>query len=128
MKARDIIPGWPRGRSTVGPTVWRFLYGGGVVSGGRFREDLRCEEVEYRRKAAMMALWYAQRMNEATGNVADERMERFRVAAFGVSGWVNWRTLVFFRERIQMLWWPGSVTHSVGSDTKGIVLRWHEQH
>lgn len=50
MKARDIIPGWPRGRSTSRHEPFRFF--------AHTAEDLQVHQVEERRKADMMEEFY----------------------------------------------------------------------
>lgn len=138
MKARDIVPGWPRGRSTERfrrhHAAREHAAGDDIWSTWRFHDSaefgmaVRLEIAENTRKDAMMALWYASRMNEAAGDVADERRRRFRVEAFGVSSWVGWRTVVLFRERLEMLWWPGRPMHCVSSDMQGrLIFRWNEE-
>lgn len=68
MKARDIIPGWPRGRSTttvLGQSKARLylIYGSlwpgfSLMDDVRFRNDVRAERAEERRKAKMMEAFY----------------------------------------------------------------------
>jgi hypothetical protein len=72
MKARDIIRGWPRGRSTSRPLALSFrLYRAGVLcvldeSNGmtvmgvdhRWMQDWATELAEERRKADMMEMFY----------------------------------------------------------------------
>jgi hypothetical protein len=82
LKARDIIPGWPRGRSTSLPcakgTVWPWTYGWSLMTGEYLGEycgpgftglnrippkapkaEMENERAEERRKADMVEEWYA---------------------------------------------------------------------
>jgi hypothetical protein len=86
MKARDIIPGWPRGRSTS--KLWHSLARSFVLHGRialwpfdfglqddvRFRNDVRCERAEERRKADMMETHYGLQRIDAQGPLWREGM------------------------------------------------------
>lgn len=73
MKARDIIPGWPRGRSTSRSfwfeQRWRVLIGIAPYDTARLAEDRAEDKAEERRKADMMEAWYIQKRIEARGKL-----------------------------------------------------------
>lgn len=92
IKARNMVKGWPRGRSTSQPvaqgTVWPWTYAYCLLSGaflGEFSgpgliglkrrpptppvEELEAERAEERRKADMMDVWYEQKRMEARGKL-----------------------------------------------------------
>lgn len=84
MKARDIIPGWPRGRSTSKPYELEpppQMFGGADVGSvldysatetvfgvdHRWKQDWATKEIERRRKADMMEAWYMEQRISARG-------------------------------------------------------------
>lgn len=77
MKARDIIPGWPRGRSTLAPVSFlrafmrwpsfMEIYAWEYIGDPRFTEDLEAERAEEKRKADMMEAYYEMQRIEARG-------------------------------------------------------------
>lgn len=78
MKARELIPGWPRGRSTSSNVMYsraRYQAMGGprivwtieeyaVVLDPRFADDVEAELAEEDRKAKMMRQYYADNLLE----------------------------------------------------------------
>lgn len=72
-KARDIIPGWPRGRSTSRSfwfeQRWRVLVGIAPYDTARLTEDRAEDKAEERRKVDMMEAWYMEQRISARGNL-----------------------------------------------------------
>lgn len=91
MKARDIIPGWPRGRSTSRPIQYsrkiaaffateRFFISEApffdhALAAREWAEvaaESESEQAEERRKADMMEVWYESQRIEARGSLRPE--------------------------------------------------------
>lgn len=86
MKARDIIPGWPRGRSTSsnvmssraryramgGPRIVWTIEEYALILDPRFGEDVDAELAEEARKAEMMRLYYNCLMRDAMGDFVSD--------------------------------------------------------
>lgn len=87
VKARDIIPGWPRGRSTSrglaftkppAPPLWvMFTMKAYHEDQERFREWLEWKREE-RRKSAMMAGYYAEQYCLIAGQIPSTWDDTFR--------------------------------------------------
>jgi hypothetical protein len=113
MKSRDLIPGWPRGRSTSRPYESEqppAMFGGSDVGSvldysatetvfgvdHRWKQDWAAKEIERRRKADMMeAFWLEQRVT-ARRKLRPEMLNERLLAA-------NWKTPVITLHRYHVL-------------------------
>jgi hypothetical protein len=79
VKARDIIPGWPRGRSTspfcANMSALEYMHWPRHLPfDARFAEDLVGELAEELRKAEMMEGYWEQQRSEARGPLYPQSM------------------------------------------------------
>lgn len=84
MKARDIIPGWPRGRSTSAPcargipeSVHRATKRIGWGEYQRY-QDYMAGRAEERRKFGMMEVYWCEQMDLACGKIPSTWDDCFR--------------------------------------------------